>query len=301
MDIIKHINLEMLRMYSNQESYADDYLFITTKLENLFIDNQSVKLDVFLMIYCMKGNMDLEVNNIPIHLGNNDLFVCLPNTLVRQIKTDEVCTIKIICFSNRFIRRLVQTNKNTWKSINYIQRNPVKHFENENKWIFHQYLSLIETKSLQATNKYQKEILLHIASAFFGELIAETTQRFIETTPSDFIQVVKQPDFIFKQFMELLSADDGSHRTLHYYAEILGYSAKYLSKVIKETSGKNALALIHENAIEHIITELRHSNKSIKEIAVAFDFPNVSFFAQYIKKHLGTTPSEFRSNSQYLA
>lgn len=94
---------------------------------------------------------------------------------------------------------------------------------------------------------------------------------------------ITQSDFLFKQFMEALAADNGKHRTLDYYANLFCYSPKYLSRIIKQISGKNALSLIHENAIEHIISELKYSNKSIKEIAIDFDFPNTSFFAQYVK------------------
>lgn len=101
--------------------------------------------------------------------------------------------------------------------------------------------------------------------------------------------------------MEALAADNGKHRTLDYYANLFCYSPKYLSRIIKQISGKNALSLIHENAIEHIISELKYSNKSIKEIAIAFEFSNISFFAQYVKKHLGVTPSEYRSSHPFTA
>lgn len=99
--------------------------------------------------------------------------------------------------------------------------------------------------------------------------------------------------------MEALTSDNGRHRTLAYYAEQFNYSPKYLSRIIKQVSGKNALTLIHENAIECIIHELRYSNKSIKEIAIAFEFSNISFFAQYVKKHLGDTGGRIPPSRQY--
>lgn len=129
-------------------------------------------------------------------------------------------------------------------------------------------------------------------------MVAETTRKSIEKEKQGYHTSVKQPDFIFKQFMEALTADNGKHRTLTYYANLFCYSPKYLSRIVKQISGKNALTLIHENAIEHIIPELRHSNKSIKEISVDFEFPNVSFFAQYVKKYLGMTPTEYRNSNQ---
>jgi len=150
-------------------------------------------------------------------------------------------------------------------------------------------LGLIERKLALCEDPYQKEILLYLSSAFFVELVAAISQQTVISN-EDMRTLVNRPDFIFKRFMETMAADSGRHRTLEYYAP------KYLSRIIKRISGKNALTLIHENAIEHIIRELKHSSKSIKEIAADFEFSNVSFFAQYVKKHLGVTPSEFRSN-----
>lgn len=297
-EIIRHIHMEMLQAHCDAQSYIDDYMFLTERLENVFQENKNVKLEVFLMLYCEEGEVKLELNNATQYLQANDLLISLPNTIIGQVMANPNHKVKIFCFSNRFIQRLTQTQKYSWKSICYIQENPIKHFEKKRNETFHQYLKLIEDKIQTPPDKYQKEILLHITSAFFEEMIAETTRKSIEKEAAGHHTLVKQPDFIFKQFMEALAADNGKHRTLSYYADSFCYSAKYLSRIVKQISGKNALTLIHENAIEHIITELKYSPKSIKEIAVDFDFPNVSFFAQYVKKHLGMTPTEYRSCNQ---
>ena len=39
---------------------------------------------------------------------------------------------------------------------------------------------------------------------------------------------------------------------------------------------------------------MKHSSKSIKEIAGELDFPNLSFFGKYVKKHLGVSPRDYR-------
>lgn len=297
-EIIRHIHMEMLQAHCDAQSYIDDYMFLTERLENVFPENRNVKLEVFLMLYCEEGEVKLELNNVARHLQANDLLISLPNTIIGQVMASPNHKVKVFCFSNRFIQRLTQTQKYSWKSICYIQENPIKHFGENRNETFHQYLKLIEGKIQTSPNKYQKEIRLHIASAFYGEMVAETTRKSIEKEKQGYHTPVKQPDFIFKQFMEALTADNGKHRTLTYYADLFCYSPKYLSRIVKQISGKNALTLIHENAIEHIIPELRHSNKSIKEISVDFEFPNVSFFAQYVKKYLGMTPTEYRNSSQ---
>ena len=38
-----------------------------------------------------------------------------------------------------------------------------------------------------------------------------------------------------------------------------------------------------------------HSDKSIKELAIEFDFPNPSFFGKYVKAKLGISPASYRN------
>lgn len=295
---ITYINLEMLRNSCSNGCYGDECFFFTNKLDNIFLGNLSVKLEVFLMIYCVEGSINIELNNSVRHLSNNDIIVSLPNTIIRRVNETPNSHIKILCFSSMFFRRLFQTDKDTWKSIRFLQQNPVKHFSEEERKLLNQYLNLIDSKANNnSSDKFQKDILRYIASAFFEEFISDTRKR-ADKYSTDVKGIIKQPDFIFKQFMETLSRDNGRHRTLDYYADILGYSSKYLSRIIKRISGKKALKIINENAIEHIIIELKFSNKSIKEIAIDFEFSNISFFSQYVKKHLGMTPIEFRSNNR---
>ena len=62
--------------------------------------------------------------------------------------------------------------------------------------------------------------------------------------------------------------------------------------------GRTPLDLINENAIEHIKYRLKHSDKSIKEIAEEFDFPNQSFFGKYVKSYLGMSPARYRNTKE---
>lgn len=216
--------------------------------------------------------------------------------LLGEVTASSACQLKIICFSGRFINRLTQTDKYVWKSFHYLHWNPIKYLNEKEKDLLDKYLDLIEGKIVEKEEPYQKDILLYLSSAFFTELVAAVNRKLLLYEEGG-RRCVNQPDFIFKRFIEALTADNGRHRTLEYYADQFCYSPKYLSRVIKRVSGKNALTLIHDNAIEHIIQELKFSSKSIKEIAADFEFSNVSFFAQYVKKHLGVTPSEYRNNN----
>lgn len=102
----------------------------------------------------------------------------------------------------------------------------------------------------------------------------------------------------FRKFLERVAEDDGTHRSVTYYADLLCYSAKHLSTVVKKISGKAPLSIINEHAIEQIKYELKHSDMSIKEIADHFDFVNPSFFGKFVKQHLGMSPLQFRNSEE---
>lgn len=60
---IKNIDIKTLQLYSGGNSYVDDYLFMTDNLENILQGNRIVQLKVFLMMYCVEGEIQLNLNN----------------------------------------------------------------------------------------------------------------------------------------------------------------------------------------------------------------------------------------------
>lgn len=77
-EIIKHIHMDMLQAHCDPQSYMDDYMFLTERLENVFQKNKNVKLEVFLMLYCREGEITMELSNTYRHLQANDLLISLP-------------------------------------------------------------------------------------------------------------------------------------------------------------------------------------------------------------------------------
>lgn len=105
---------------------------------------------------------------------------------------------------------------------------------------------------------------------------------------------IKRASYVFKQFLQEVAKDNGLHRSVTYYADILCYSPKYLSSVVRQMSGRTALDWINEYAVEQIKHRLKHTDKSIKEVAEEMNFSNQSFFGKYVKAHLGMSPARYR-------
>lgn len=70
---------------------------------------------------------------------------------------------------------------------------------------------------------------------------------------------------------------------------------KYLATLVRESSGKTPLEMIHRYTANMIGQRLRSTNMTIKEICTELEFPNESFFGRFVKKYLGCTPREYRN------
>ena len=61
--------------------------------------------------------------------------------------------------------------------------------------------------------------------------------------------------------------------------------------------------LLFQRFIESTVAQIKYyllqTDLTVKEIAFKLDFPDVSFFCKYVKKHLGEAPLEYR-NGQLL-
>ena len=101
---------------------------------------------------------------------------------------------------------------------------------------------------------------------------------------------------IFDRFLQLVTQHCAEHHQIGYYAERMCLTERYLSTVIRQTSGTTAKDWIDRALITRIKIELRHTDKSAAQIAEEMHFTNPSFFSKYFRRLTGMTPGEFKNN-----
>ena len=99
---------------------------------------------------------------------------------------------------------------------------------------------------------------------------------------------------IFDRFLQLVTQHCDEHHQIGYYAGRMCLTERYLSTIIRQTSGVTAKEWIDRALITRIKVELVHTNKSIARIADDLHFPNPSFFCKYFKRIVGMTPGDYR-------
>ena len=108
-------------------------------------------------------------------------------------------------------------------------------------------------------------------------------------------QTTSRSRMIFDQFIKLVSEYHTKYRNVGFYADKLCLTPKYLSKLIKDVSGRSAPDWIDSYVILEAKNLLKYSNVAIKEIVYTLNFPNQSVFYKFFKSRTGMTPSDYRS------
>lgn len=292
---MKNISIDELRHnIGSSFCYADDCLFVSESLQYL-CTLEPVRLNFSLMVLCTSGSISWEQNGQQYTLYQNDFGIILSGISLAKVSISTDCKIKSVGLSDRFLQRMFHCGTDAWRVARFLKSNPMKHVDGRNSELLSHYIDLISIELSIGDIVHREEITQHLFAALILEMMSDIN-RYIVTSYEN--EKISSSSYIFQRFLKELYADNGYHRSVIYYAEKLCCSPTYLSRLIKKHSGKKALSLINEYAVERIALELEYSEKSIKEIAMEFDFPNISFFAKYIRKHLKLSPAEFRNKTR---
>ncbi len=99
---------------------------------------------------------------------------------------------------------------------------------------------------------------------------------------------------IFDRFIYLVNQYATHEHQIPFYASHMCLTERYLGTVIRQSSGTTAKEWIDRALVTRIKAELRHTDKTVAQIADEMNFPNASFFSKYFKRLTGMTPAEFR-------
>lgn len=290
---IKSVKIEDFKNTDFAVDYVDEDFVLVRDFKGIPHEKDSpVRMDCFFIIHCIEGNIQIYLNGKEYNLETGNVLFCLPSMVINRVMVDVKHQVKIVGFSTRLLSRVIPRNKGLWNAGSYLYQNPVHQMIRDVSDI-HMYNMLIEAKIKEINKPYNKHILHILLSAMFCEIISYF-QVLAEKEEINVIKGFTQSEQIFRRFMDKVVSDQGVHRSVEYYATELFYTPKYLSKVVRQVSGKSPSTVIHEQAIEQIKYQLKRTEKPIKQIADDFNFPNISFFGKYVKKHLGVSPSQYR-------
>ena len=296
-EMVRTLSFENLKTDPNLIEYVDENIIILNQVDTSFSPDAPIKLDCFMMAFRFEGEVNVNINNKMYQLQADHCAVLLPNTIIRHVPIIGKCKMRIIAFSSQCIKSLVGIRKEIWDISAYLHNNPLYPMKKEISYRLYLYKELEIDYMNEQECPFGKEIKKHLFSAILCELFS-SLYKLIPHQEKKLEFKNDRSIYIYRKFIEKVNEDDGSNRSVSYYADKLCYSPKHLSTVIKKISGKTPLTIINGHAMDCIKFQLKHSHLSMKEIADMFNFANPSFFGKFVRQHLGMSPQQYRNSNE---
>lgn len=143
-----------------------------------------------------------------------------------------------------------------------------------------------------------------------GQLVADfrTSEDFSATcieAPAQFLALPEreEPEHndrrteLFARFKQLLKDHHTREHDALFYARQLHITPKYLAMISKELSGLSVKELIDRALLRDASFMLRHTDKTISQIAGALHFESPELFGKFFKRMSKFSPRQFRLRS----
>lgn len=253
------------------------------------------------LLYCTAGRITLETDGQNLSIGMHDFLVCSYSTHIGDYMRSANFSCLAICVASYVFEQMAIEcfrGEPRWLEKQcYIRENPVFSLNDEQISLMQSYASLFKMHLQGAQDGYKSLIMRHLAQAATLDLLSYLDSVIGETVVEDDSKGTSKADMLMLRFVEMLHRAARQHQDVCWYARQLCITPKYLSRVCKQRSGRTALQWIDDVTIEEIRRLLLHTDMTVKEVAFACGFNNVSFFCQYVRNHTGKTPMQLRKNN----
>ena len=171
----------------------------------------------------------------------------------------------------------------------HVKDNPKINLDEEESEMLFSFIEFIRSKLIRTDHIYRREIVQSLFMGFCYEVSA-IFRRTLATTS----QQLNRNEILFKELMQLIVTHYKTERSVGFYAGKLCLTDKYLTRIIREVSGKTISEWIKTALIFDAKSQLKYTRKTIQEISNDLNFPNPSFFGKFFKQHMGMTPKAYR-------
>ncbi len=296
------IGLADLRKFfpvKDNDTLSNDFFISEVRYkESLDILRSPCRFDGYLALFCVSGSLHIELNLKKYEVLPNSLVIIIPGTIGRvDIGTEsqlDGLRFVAVAVSREFISSARVDFVRLFNESLTALSNPCIRLSEEELQTYSKFYELIQALMRQNPENI-RDILRHLLSSvlfYAGSTIA--ARKGEVHLPLDSSNASSRAKLTFEAFLKLVADYHTTERGMAFYAEKLCLTPKYLSKLIKQVSGKSGPEWISSFVVIEAKNMLKYSEMPVKEIVYRLNFPNSSVFYKFFKAHTGMTPTEYR-------
>ena len=260
-----------------------------------------LRFDGYILFFLKKGAFRIDCNLNTYEVREHSLLVTVPGNIIRipsfsKERIDGIDEIELVfaVLSKEFISGLQVDFTQVFQDSLRILDNPCILLDEEQLQLseaFFQTARLVLASNLN--NKRQViggllSSLSYLAKDIWSEQISKA-----RALTSEANYRINQ---VFERFLVLVSENYMEERGMQFYADKMCLTPKYLSKLVRDVTGRSAPEWIDSFLVLEAKNMLKYSNMAIKEIVYKMHFPDQSSFYKFFKLHTGMIPSDYRKS-----
>lgn len=249
-----------------------------------YASHEPYKLQHAAICICTAGSCSIKVNLQHYDVESPMLVTLMPGQIVEGIDYSPNFDGITIVLSKRFIDML---NLPGWQQQHMMLfNNPVNAISQEALRNLQIFYTILHKAASDEENPFRLQVIENLIRVFFYGGVSKF--RKLEGSAAS------SKNNTVERFMELVQEHYREERLIGFYADKLCITPKYLSKLVKEYTGRSAGEWIENHVVLEARAMLQSSDMTIQQIAASLNFPNQSFFGKYFKRATGLSPKQYR-------
>ncbi len=258
---------------------------------SILLNNTIYSFDCYLFLLVEAGSVEVNLNNHPNQLYKDSVLMLKPYTPIIRFNPSSDYKSKIILINRIYFEQTEESNRFHGLQNRLIATNGMA------------TLALDRQETREIEQVWSVLVTMPNAMQTYINEGCEYILNLIQLQMADFMfraVAQKQPkmvhkDRLFQDFLKLLSANYEQQHNILFYAKQLGVTPTYLSRIVREISGKT----VHTYIMERLYTAARHllssTDCTVSEIAYRLHFSDQSAFGKFFKSHAQISPLKYRN------
>lgn len=272
--------------------YIGNDFAIFDDVNSIPLNNYPSRVNGTVIAFCLNGNFNIEVNLKNYFLEENSFIITFPDQILQRMALSEDFVGHFMVISTNFMEEIFQTSRDFLPFLFAIKKDQKVTLNTQESEDINRYFEMIRGKVKNSKEGFKREITRGLIFALFYDIFNLIDQH----SEKNEISNKTRKDSIYEKFMLEVLKNYKKERSVSFYADKLCLTAKHLSSVVKEVSGKTAGEWIDNFVILEARALLKSSDMSIQQIAEYLNFANQSFFGKYFKHYIGMSPKTYRKS-----
>ena len=274
---------------------SEDFSFI--KLHEIGIklpfQSPTFRPDFFNLFVIIDGCGSYAIGNKEFDFSSNQIIISRPESFSSSYWT-EIKKVYAISFRKSFLQQYFPAGIDTVLELGGengyscdLTEKSWKYFEQTSQEIYDLSISTMAYKDELIAN-----LILNLLFLMQLHHNGDSNLKLESEKQANIVSAFRQN--MENNFSRLIRGEDTSLMRTKEHSKLLNVNENYFSKVISNCTGKTINEWINEKLIDEIKYLLKHSDKSMKEIAALFAFNDLNYFCSYFKTQTLNAPNALR-------